>query len=242
MGENLGQLGSSARLIAERAGNILEALRRLRRLDVSAFAQWMERGFVKRNSRFTAAKTLEINFAIAPAVSDIYAAVEILQSPVKDSIVRGRAKVPFSGHRGMPQYTNVMSAVVSVEIGAMVEVTNPNLHLADAMGLINPAQIAWQLAPGSFLIDWFIPVEQFLGSATDFCGLSLTRSYTTVCMRDGYFTETWIPYPWSASSKFHYMERKLGVITPNLSLRPLRNPSLKRAANAVALLVQAFYK
>lgn len=243
MGENIGQLGASARLVAEKAGIVLDALRRLRRFDVSAFSRWMDSGFVKRNSKFAANLTLEINFAIKPSIDDIYSAINILQNPVKDSFVRGRARVQWASSQKSTGANKgyVVSGYVRAEYGAIVGVTNPNLHLADTMGLINPVQIAWQLLPGSFLIDWFVPVEQFLGSATDFCGLTMLQSYSTV-FGSGHYYENWLAYGWQGHSTWCDIKRVPGITLPSLAFRPLKNPSLKRAANAVSLLVQAFSK
>lgn len=243
MGENLGQLGSSARLVVDATKNILDALRRLRRFDVSAFAQWMDKGFVKRNSRFAAAKTLEWNFAIAPSIADIYSSIEILQSPVKNTVVQATAKNTWSS-----VYTSgfdfaidrkTSSGECRVKYGCWVAVSNPNLWLANAMGLINPAQIAWQLLPGSFLFDWLIPVEQFLGSATDFYGLTVVNPYTTAQCTGKYY-EHWKTYNWSATASTSYTKRETGISLPSLALRPLKVASMKRAANAVSLAVQAF--
>lgn len=245
MGENLGQLGSSARLIADKAAVIRDAIKRLRRFDVSAFAQWMDRGFVKRNSRFAAQLTLEINFAIAPSINDIFSCVEILQNPIKSTMVRGRATVPYQR-----RYTSNGSGTIdlatwsgkaSAEYGALIAISNPNLFLANAMGVINPVQTAWQLLPGSFLVDWLIPVEQFLGAATDMLGLRVEQSYSTWFVRGTYY-EHWSPYGWNGSCDWHWINRTPGISLPSLALRPLKVPSLKRAANAVSLAIQAFYK
>jgi hypothetical protein len=250
MGENLGQLGSSVRLIVEKAKVVKDAITRLRRFDVSAFAAWMDRGFVKRNSRFAAQLTLEINFAIAPSVNDIYSAINILQNPIPDELVKGRASVPFNlvTSKGLPgQVQKIWSLRVSAEYGAKVAISNRNLYLANTLGLINPVQTAWQLLPGSFLFDWFIPIEQFLGYATDLYGLSLSDSFTTTFAR-GTYIESWTPYPglpgtdYLISVVIAETKRQTGIILPSLALRPLKTPSLKRAANAVSLVVQAFHK
>jgi hypothetical protein len=243
MGENLGQLGSSVRLIVDKVKIVRDALTRLRRFDVSAFAAWMDKGFVKRNSKFASQLTLEINFAIAPSINDIYSAVDFLQNPIKSPMVRGRATVPYSQLLKAGPFSRSwsMSGKVSAEYGARVAISNPNLYLANAMGLINPLQIAWQLLPGSFLVDWFIPVEQFLGSATDLLGLTVEGSYTTSFAR-GVYSEFWETYGWNGMTDWADVQRVSGVVLPSLTFRPLRLPSLKRAANAVSLLIQAFAK
>lgn len=244
MGENLGQLGSSVRLIVDKAKIITDAVRRLRRFDVSAFAAWMDKGFVKRNSKFASQLTLEINFAIAPSINDIYSAVEILQNPIKSARVRGRATEPLSAsYDTTSSFSRTWSLFgkVSSEYGASVAISNPNLYLANTMGLINPVQIAWQLLPGSFLVDWFLPVEQFLGTATDFLGLRVESSYTSWFAR-GNYSEYWTTYGWKGTVVFAETERAAGINLPSLTLRPLKIPSLKRAANAVSLAIQAFHK
>lgn len=244
MGENLGQLSASVRLIEEKTHVVIDALRRLRRFDVSAFAQWMSKGFVKRNSKFAAQLNLEIAFAIKPSIDDIYSAVNVLQEPIKNAIVKGRATVPFSATVVSSTGTSpdkVASAKVSAEYGAFIAVTNPNLHLADTMGLINPVQTAWQLLPGSFLVDWLLPVEQFLGYMTDFVGLTFVDSYSTVFAR-GYYYETWRAYGFFGSSSWSQTKRVQGITLPSLRFRPLKIAGVQRAANAVSLLIQAFSK
>jgi len=250
MGENLGQLGSSVRLIVEKAAIVKESIKRLRRFDVSAFAAWMDRGFVKRNSRFAAQLTLEVNFAIRPSINDIYSAIDILQKPVPSVPIRGRATVPFERKALNPATGSKNTqtwAKVSAEYGTLVEISNRNLYLANTLGLLNPVQTAWQLLPGSFLVDWLIPVEQFLGSATDLYGLTLTNSYSTLFSR-GTYRDWWTPYPgqpntaWDHNVRYAETKRLTGIVLPSLALRPLKTPSLRRAANALSLLVQAFYK
>jgi len=244
MGENLGQLGSSARLIVDKVRVVSESLRRLRRFDVSAFAAWMDKGFVKRNSKFASQLTLEINFAITPSINDIFSAINILQEPIKSASVKGRATVPYREQFSTTsQFSRTwsMGGKVSAEYGARVAISNPNLYLANTMGLINPVQIAWQLLPGSFLIDWFLPVEQFLGYATDFLGLRVESSYSTWFAR-GVYSEFWTTYGWTAMTDWADMQRAPTIVLPSLALRPLKVPSLKRAANAVSLLIQAFVR
>jgi len=243
MGENLGQLGPTARLLREKLVLVSQTIRRLRRLDPSVFGLWYKEGISPKMAPRTAARwTLEVNFAIVPTINDIFACVEILQNPVNSSLIKGGAQLPFEWTAPIPGPWTPYRwgyGTVYAQYGAWIAISNPNLYLANAMGLINPAQIAWQLLPGSFLVDWLIPVEQFLGYATDFYGLTVEHSWTTVLVK-GTTWERWTVYNWGGSVLFADMTRASGISLPSLAFRPLKVPSLKRAANAASLAILAF--
>lgn len=55
-----------------------------------------------------------------------------------------------------------------------------NLHAASQVGVLNPLTVAWELVPLSFVLDWFLPIGQFLETLTSLLGIrfhsgSLTR-------------------------------------------------------------------
>ena len=52
-------------------------------------------------------------------------------------------------------------------------ISSPNSLKANQLGLVNPASVAWELIPFSFLVDWFLPVGKFLESYTDTVGMQL---------------------------------------------------------------------
>lgn len=60
-----------------------------------------------------------------------------------------------------------------------VQVSNPNLWVANKLGLVNPAQVAWDAVPWSFLVNMVSNMGQVLGSLTDFTGLTLTEGCLT---------------------------------------------------------------
>lgn len=55
------------------------------------------------------------------------------------------------------------------------EVVNPNLSAAQQLGLTNPALVAWELIPFSFVFDWFISVGNYCQAVTAMQGLNLRR-------------------------------------------------------------------
>jgi len=136
---------------------------------------------------------------------------------------------------------------------AYYRMRNPKLAALSTLGLINPALIVWEKIPYSFVVDWFMPVGDWLNSLTaaagyDFItGCQSTRSVVTS------ISTTWDP--WLVSNYYYvsgdpanaYSSYKLGrmdrvVLTsspvPGLYVKsPLSTVHL---ANALALLRNAF--
>jgi hypothetical protein len=44
--------------------------------------------------------------------------------------------------------------------------SNPKLAELSSLGLINPLEIVWEVLRYSFVVDWFLPVGEWLGSLT----------------------------------------------------------------------------
>lgn len=120
------------------------------------------------------------------------------------------------------------------------------------MGLINPALTAFQIIPLSFILNWFINVEQVLGALTDFAGLSLTQTGSAVretrAVRqvgtrrvvnpEGGYTYTSL----NGGANGVTCRRDPGPITaPKLGLK-FDRLALTQAATSVSLLVNALSK
>lgn len=183
---------------------------------------------------------LEWHFGWSPLISDIHSAVEILQKEFKPRKVRVARR--GTGHaQAVSKYVNVQTDWrIHVLLQAHVHVKNENLFLANQLGLVNPASVAWELIPFSFLVDWFIPVGEFLSSFTDFCGLELTDSFTTIYApgySKGFYTNK---YGWDSYEDWTgaMMLRKMGIINPvKLTWPKMPNMGRERALTAVSLLV-----
>jgi hypothetical protein len=156
---------------------------------------------------------------------------------------RGRCFDPFTVRTGnlVTYYSEVIKYNCFVECGAEVFVSNPNTALANQMGFINPAAVAWELVPFSFLVDWFLPVGDFLNSFTDLLGHSVHYPYTTTKrvasglarQADGRFiTDTQI----DACN----LNRVLSLPTYKLRTVPFKGLSLSRGATAISLVIQQF--
>jgi len=56
------------------------------------------------------------------------------------------------------------------------ELSNPHLSALQQIGLTNPALVAWELVPFSFVFDWFISVGDWLTGLTALDGVTVRRA------------------------------------------------------------------
>jgi hypothetical protein len=255
MATNIAERQQSLDMIERRALHLLSAVKALKRGDFRRVAALL--GVQRPKSVKTAAKSfgdlwLEFHFGWDPMLQDIGNAVEILQSPIADKAVRARGKrynikVDYNNHTSTLWQRGTVRGSIRASASAIVNVTNPNLYRANELGFINPASVAWELVPFSFVVDWFVPVGAFLNSFTDWVGIQLDRaSYF-------YIVETpeWLgfyrdrpspigPYTvgYDISTYGIHAKRVLGV--PGVTLVPRRWSGLSptRAATAISLLLQ----
>jgi len=259
LGTNLAEWSQSSRMISSAASTLLGAVRDIRRGDLLNAARKLRLKAKPANAsihKSFANNWLEYHFGWAPLCSDIYGAANVFQEPMKSVHISGRSTTAFStrdGSASNPQvnqrWTDTSHKGVCRQ-GAYVTVSNPNLHLMDQLGVINPLSIAWELVPFSFVVDWFANVGQCLNSLTDFAGCSVSMGYTTYFYRgealaffrqgtypnnppDPYAGDTWVQV-----SVRRHMERRPGWTLPSLSIKPIRTPSITRAATAISLLAQ----
>lgn len=112
------------------------------------------------------------------------------------------------------------------------------------MGLANVLEIAWELVPFSFVIDWLLPVGSYLGALSGSWGLtfkggSITR-YTTADVN-----VEWTQYQYISGERIRYNVKSVSWFRyPISDLTPspvrLQNPltSVSRALTSLALVTQ----
>lgn len=127
---------------------------------------------------------------------------------------------------------------------------NPALHAAAQLGLINPVNLAWNLLPYSFVVDWFLPVDGFLSALSAPWGLHfIGGTITRVSDMSESFTPTNTPYLQKGGlfmagvsrRKDYSMQRTALSSFPGPRMPHFKNPlSLGHFANATSLLAAAF--
>ena len=128
-----------------------------------------------------ASDILEGEFGWAPLMSDAVSTMAILANGVPYSpwIRASRTqpiRSPFKWDFSNPYFTTGegWEGVGRCTYSVQVKVTNPNLWLLNQLGLINPAAVALDAVPWSWVIGMFVNFNQILNSFTDDIGIELT--------------------------------------------------------------------
>lgn len=161
-----GESRESLEMIASRSRSVYESLRALRKGDVSAFARALgvRQHSSRRNVRTSDLNKvwLEYEYGWRPLVNDLHEAANavfaLTNRPVTKTY-RSRHRVPGS----------VVTAAGAVPIPAdcftsrvlRVKLKEDYSPLS-SLGLTDPATVAWELLPYSFVADWVIPIGSYL--------------------------------------------------------------------------------
>lgn len=264
--ENIAQFRSAADMINDRAVQLARFFVNLRKGKFSEAARGLKSPRprnLRDGDKAFAGNVLEWSYGWSPLLSDISSSVSILTDT---EFVTRKLRATSSESWTQPvnykeAYSNGTSwtrlltvAEVKARISCQARIDNPNLYLAGAMGLIDPA-LPWKLVPFSFVVDWFVNVEQVISSITGFLGVQLEHpfhSFRTRSTFDRRVTANWSEYnPWDGSTFSAYsistsyrkeekFDRILGIPSPNLIVKPFRGFSLQRGLEAISLIIAVF--
>lgn len=162
--------------------------------------------------------------------------------------VRTSSKFSVDGvyHTDGDDGTTLQSGSVKVRVNINAEVSP---DFASSLGLDNPALIAWELTPLSFVFDWFINVGDFLTGLTPrgvaFVSGSISTKVDVQVRRDaqtfGGDSPVWIAVG-PITGYCQSYERKILSSLPQPRLFWNPNLNMKRYTDAFALLKLIFFK
>ena len=248
LGAAFGEWRESLGTITARGTQLATSFSALARRDFSAALRaWKSRPHprqspLRRKADEASRLWLEYSFFWKPTMDDIHSACEQMSEPLPSESYSGSRSTSISVETATGPYVfRTMSHDIRHETGAFVVLENPNLFLASELGLVNPLSIAWELIPGSFVLDWLFDIGGFLGSFSDFAGVKVERPWQSHKLT---YSDT---LRMNISTRSCY-GRGVGFIRDNSLIRPMPNlqveanlgSSLTRAANAIALATQAF--
>lgn len=208
---------------------------------------------------------VEYQYGWKPLLQDLYGASELLSDRIRSDSYHHAIK--SSGKAKAPAYSSSKSGGIVTEAWTQHETTHRfAAHFRmdsqaqaalSATGLSNPALLAWELLPYSFVVDWFIPVGNYLEGLTAFDGFyfiggtesNLSRkqyqqhTYGSTKVNDASYQKT-TTVTWSAGFDMTSYDRSSAFGWPAMSKPTFKNPlggdPLQRVTTALALLTQVF--
>lgn len=129
-----------------------------------------------RNPRLIADDFLAFMFGVKPLLDDAYALGKTiaLWSSEDEAVFAFRSNSKtfvsktFVSHG--TQYT--YSGLIEISYVSKYRVASDAARHLSQLGLVNPAEIAWEVMPWSFVVDWFLPVQKYLESTHSLTGLT----------------------------------------------------------------------
>lgn len=198
---------------------------------------------------------LSLQYGWLPLLSDVQGGLETLYEsqhrPDERSVSSKRCgdfleqKLWWSSgqYNGLDEWKNIMHT----QSRARFRATSKYLSDAAPLGLLNPMAIAWEILPWSFVIDWFIPIGNYVNSLDATAGLQFVDgSQTTFERRTASRSVSgrkWqgITYvgSWGCRREQISCERVKFLTFPSATMPEFKSPiSFVHFANAVSLLIQ----
>lgn len=260
----------TARLVGDTAIKIANSLRALKKGDIVSAARALgsakpSRAVRRRTAKqfrvagptadFTSRSWLELQYGWKPLLTDVFGAAQALaELPYGASYNKVEAGSTFTTHSelsGIALSTDskllgsgAVTYTRTVRYGCSFSADPLGKPLA-ALGLTNPALIAWELLPFSFVVDWFLPVGNYISSLDATIGCQFIDGYrsekvTVTSVSDtksnGYADEYFLS---RRTFKEMTFERTRLLAFPSPRLPSWKNPvSTTHALNALALLKQ----
>jgi hypothetical protein len=186
LGASLGEYNQTRKMLVDSCVTLFGTAKAISRGDFGGAARLLRKKYVPKGAsifKTLGQNWLEFHFGWEPLVKDVYTAMEILSQPLPAFHYKGSVKDSYvkelDSSVDPPYNTNktVLAHNCVFYIGAEFAVTNPNLNMLEISGLTNPASVAWELVPFSFVVDWFVDVGDCLRRFTDFLGCTVTGQY-----------------------------------------------------------------
>lgn len=187
---------STAELLASSAARLAKAFKQTRQRNFAGAARTLGvRNSVRPGTKSASSGWLQLQFGWAPLMSDIYGAYnELTGNYPKDGelcVVRSSTRSasaidstflwgPWGSAYTRAKIKRRVIATRDIKVSYWYKLNAEALHAASRNGLTDPAVVAWDVLPFSFVVDWLLPVGQYLRNLTadvGFIYLGGSRTY-----------------------------------------------------------------
>lgn len=249
----LAEAGETASMLVNTAVSISRQVRNFRKHRPRDFAKAIVTQGTA-NWRKTPQAWLELQYGWKPFMADINSASESLSDKIftqtGEFVVRSGLELKESRDYSISDFyfSHLQRVAIRAQCKVKLAYHLNNLHVAllSSLGLINPLEIVWERVPYSFVVDWFLPVGNWLSALSGDFGYSFSNGHrsTYVSMEEtnqGY-TQTgsyFNPVGNSVTGRAGYFSRSVYSSSPVPGLY-LKSPvSSGHIANALSLLASS---
>lgn len=177
-------------MVNDTVNRLTKAIKAVRRRDFSGASRAL--GLTSNPSglsRSVSSNWLAYQYGWKPLLSDVKGAAEHLarnsfEKPIRIRVKRQKtlespALTWLAGNGwGGKMTVKFSSRRTTAHIGLTFKVTNDITRESQQLGITDPLTLAWELLPYSFVVDWFLPVGNFLQRLNYDSGLSFESGYT----------------------------------------------------------------
>lgn len=274
LAQDLGTVGQIVGLIGHNAKKITDSIKNLKKGN---FPKAIDSLFAGRSRKFKnggpnhkrdlAENWLELQYGWKPLLNEIhgvFSSLDVFQD-VGESFVQQVTASSSARLRKTTTYNHpsvsftakgleTIDTLTRAKITLRFKIESPLKAFLAQTGFTNPVNLAWELLPFSFVVDWFVPIGPFLETLSSWDGLNFLDGCQTIFTRqnavsaiggsnisplddtltmgiDSAYRREWILLSRTRLSSF-----------PKSSFPELKNglSSVEHAANAVALLTASF--
>jgi hypothetical protein len=165
-----------------------------------------------KTSKDVSKKWLMWRYAVSPLVYDLDNALSELHRSGSEPLIKRVASGSGQKVVTLQRSPFVISSKYNAVAGAYVQV-NKHAQAWARLGLINLPATLWELTPGSFIIDWFLPIGDFLGSLDSLVGIDVLSTWmSTKEVNYGLAKATVSPHFDSVLEGSVYKWKQVGVV------------------------------
>lgn len=190
LAQALAERNQTVRLITDTARRLANSLKYLKRgnLPMAGRALGWSKG-PRDSSGSLSRDWLALQFGWKPLLSDVYGAAELLaqrhytRSP--RIVVKTTTRQTLSRKDWGTLFSNTVPCPLQgvekhlVRYESVYTVSNQFIRDGGQTGILDPLTVAWELLPWSFVIDWFIPIGDFVRRLNYDSGLSFVSGLRT---------------------------------------------------------------
>jgi hypothetical protein len=271
--QNIGEFKQFSNMVAKTAARLTGAILSVKKGNFSQASEFLFSGQKRRpqmaagnpsRTKSLASNWLEFQYGWKPLLNDVDESMRLLSNYMIGSTgsqwvtgssnqVRSEVIPLFDIPGGKKIGHEFCSTFYSSRYGIEFKIDNSTTSFLSQLGFTSPVNLVWELLPYSFVVDWFLPVGEFLNSFSAGEGLLFVKGYQTnfgrrhsqiYCYYDGPMAISPVTHRRfyaNTSRESVALNRTKLTSWPVQSFPQFKNPfSTTHVANALALMRTAF--